>query len=69
MSRTTVRGGSAYTKMATGAGSVSAVPELPDGFVETFESRYIHVDGLRLHAVVGGGGPPLLLVCGSPGAT
>ena len=36
----------------------------PTGFVQTFKSRFVNVDGLRLHAVIGGGGPPLLLLLG-----
>ena len=50
----------------TGFGSVSGVPNLPAGFVQTFKSRFVNVDGLRLHAVIGGGGPPLLLLGGWP---
>ena len=49
-----------------GAGSVSGAPSLPAGFADTFTSRYVDVDELRLHAVVGGDGPPLLLVHGWP---
>jgi pimeloyl-ACP methyl ester carboxylesterase len=52
--------------IAEGMGSVLGVPELPDGFVETFTSRYIDVGDLRLHAVIGGDGPPLLLIHGWP---
>ncbi|WP_370467668.1 alpha/beta fold hydrolase [Streptomyces capoamus] len=50
----------------TGFGSVTGVPNLPQGFTETFESRLVEVDGLLLHAVVGGRGPALLLLCGWP---
>jgi pimeloyl-ACP methyl ester carboxylesterase len=50
----------------TGPGSVSGAPNLPDGFTDTFNSRYVDVGGVRLHAVVGGTGPPLLLVHGWP---
>src|SRR3982750_3555733 len=39
---------------------------LPDGFTETFTTRHVEVNGLRLHAVTGGDGPPLLLVGGWP---
>jgi pimeloyl-ACP methyl ester carboxylesterase len=49
-----------------GPGSVSGAPNLPAGFSDTFTSRYIDTDQLRLHAVVGGDGPPLLLVHGWP---
>jgi pimeloyl-ACP methyl ester carboxylesterase len=49
-----------------GLGSVSGAPHLPKGFTDTFTSRYINANGLRLHAVIGGKGPPLLLVHGWP---
>jgi pimeloyl-ACP methyl ester carboxylesterase len=39
---------------------------LPDGFTDVFTSRLVDLDGLRLHAVTGGDGPPLLLVGGWP---
>jgi pimeloyl-ACP methyl ester carboxylesterase len=46
--------------------SVSGAPYLPAGFTDTFTSRYIDVGDVRLHAVIGGEGPPLLLVHGWP---
>jgi pimeloyl-ACP methyl ester carboxylesterase len=49
-----------------GPGSVSGAPNLPDGFTDTFTSRYVDTGELRLHAVTGGDGPPLLLVHGWP---
>jgi pimeloyl-ACP methyl ester carboxylesterase len=49
-----------------GPGSASGAPKLPDGFTDTFTSRYIDTCELRLHAVIGGEGPPLLLVHGWP---
>ena len=49
-----------------GPGSVSEAPHLPEGFTDTFRSRYVDTGKLRLHAVIGGGGPPLLLVHGWP---
>jgi pimeloyl-ACP methyl ester carboxylesterase len=49
-----------------GPGSVSRVPCLPPGFTDTFTSRYVDTGELRLHAVTGGDGPPLLLVAGWP---
>ena len=49
-----------------GAGSVSGAPNLPAGFTDTFESRYVDAGDVRLHAVIGGDGPPLLLVHGWP---
>jgi pimeloyl-ACP methyl ester carboxylesterase len=49
-----------------GPGSVSEAPGLPEEFTETFTSRYVDTDELRLHAVIGGQGSPLLLVHGWP---
>jgi pimeloyl-ACP methyl ester carboxylesterase len=49
-----------------GPGSVSGAPGLPDGFSGTFSSRYVDTGELRLHAVIGGQGAPLLLVHGWP---
>src|SRR3954465_15539849 len=49
-----------------GPGSVSGAPHLPAGFTDTFTSRYVDAGELRLHAVIGGDGPPLLLVHGWP---
>src|SRR6476619_6173285 len=51
-----------------GPGAVSGAPHLPDGFADTFTSRYIDSGEVRLHAVVGGDGPPLLLIHGWPGS-
>jgi hypothetical protein len=45
-----------------GPGSVSGAPHLPEGFTDTFTSRYVDNGELRLHAVTGGDGPPLLQV-------
>jgi pimeloyl-ACP methyl ester carboxylesterase len=47
-------------------GSVSTAPNLPAGFTETFTSRLVEANGIRQHVVVGGEGPPLLLVHGWP---
>src|SRR3954465_3269341 len=49
-----------------GPGSVADAPDLPAGFPDTFTGRYIDTGELRLHAVIGGEGPPLLLVHGWP---
>src|SRR3954454_8705975 len=49
-----------------GPGSVSGAPNLPSGFTDTFASRYVGTDELRQHVVIGGDGPPLLLVHGWP---
>jgi pimeloyl-ACP methyl ester carboxylesterase len=46
--------------------SVSGAPNLPAGFADTFESRFIDTGDVRLHAVVGGEGPALLLIHGWP---
>jgi pimeloyl-ACP methyl ester carboxylesterase len=46
--------------------SVSGAPNLPEGFTDTFTSHYVDAGDVRLHAVVGGDGPPLLLVHGWP---
>ena len=54
------------TSTPEGPGSVAGAPNLPDGFAETFTSRFVDTGDLRLHAVVGGEGPPLLLVHGWP---
>ena len=49
-----------------GLGSVAGAPNLPPGFADTFASRYVDTGTLRVHAVIGGDGPPLLLVHGWP---
>jgi pimeloyl-ACP methyl ester carboxylesterase len=51
-----------------GPGSVSGAPNLPTGFRDTFKSRFIDAGEVRIHAVVGGDGPPLLLIHGWPGS-
>jgi pimeloyl-ACP methyl ester carboxylesterase len=54
------------TSIPNGPGSVSGAPNLPEGFTDTFSSKYVDIGDLRLHAVMGGEGPPLLLVHGWP---
>ncbi|TCM44920.1 alpha/beta fold hydrolase [Kribbella sp. VKM Ac-2568] len=49
-----------------GFGSVSTAPRLPAGFTKTFRSRFVQANGIRQHVVIGGDGPPLLLVHGWP---
>jgi pimeloyl-ACP methyl ester carboxylesterase len=49
-----------------GPGSVTGAPNLGAGFADVFTSRYIDTGDLRLHAVIGGEGPPLLLIHGWP---
>ena len=51
---------------AEGLGSVTGAPNLPEGFADTFSSRYIQAGDVQLHAVIGGEGPALLLVHGWP---
>src|ERR1700742_2677093 len=51
-----------------GPGSVSGAPNLPPGFADTFTSRYVEAGDIRQHVVVGGEGPPLLLIHGWPGS-
>ena len=41
--------------------ALSQAPQILAGFTDTFTSRYIDTGELRLHAVIGGGGPPLLV--------
>jgi pimeloyl-ACP methyl ester carboxylesterase len=48
--------------------SAAGAPNLPAGFTDSFESRYVQAGDVRLHAVIGGDGPPLLLVHGWPGS-
>ena len=59
-------GASAGRRPLDGFGSVSTAPRLPPGFAETFRSRFVRANGIRQHVVIGGGGPPLLLVHGWP---
>lgn len=47
-------------------GSVADAPKLPDGFTDTFTDRFVDANGIRQHIVIGGDGPPLLLVHGWP---
>jgi pimeloyl-ACP methyl ester carboxylesterase len=49
-----------------GPGSASGAPNLPAGFADTFTSRFVDTGDLRQHAVIGGEGPPLLLIHGWP---
>ena len=49
-----------------GPGSMSGAPDLPAGFRDTFTSRYVSAGGTRQHVVIGGDGPPLLLIHGWP---
>jgi pimeloyl-ACP methyl ester carboxylesterase len=51
---------------AIGFGSVSDVPRLPQGFADVFQSYFVDSGGVKLHAVIGGSGNPLLLLAGWP---
>lgn len=51
---------------ASGYGSVTNVPWLPDEFSHIFGSYRVDLGQIRLHAVIGGEGAPLLLHCGWP---
>src|SRR6266699_2436692 len=57
---------SSATITPEGPGSVSRAPYLRAGFTDTFTSPYVDTGEVRLHAVIGGDGPPLLLVHGWP---
>ena len=46
--------------------TAAGAPDLPSGFSDTFTSQFIDTGEVRLHAVIGGDGPPLLLVHGWP---
>ncbi|WP_084396410.1 alpha/beta fold hydrolase [Henriciella aquimarina] len=50
----------------SGFGSVTNVPQLPEGFTNTFKSYRIDTGKIGLHAVIGGTGEPLLLHIGWP---
>jgi pimeloyl-ACP methyl ester carboxylesterase len=54
------------TSIPEGRGAVSGAPNLPQGFTDLFASRYVDAGSVRLHAVIGGDGPPLLLIHGWP---
>ena len=59
---------SASVSPPEGPGSVSGAPNLPPGFTDMFTSRYVDAGEVRVHAVTGGDGPPLLLIHGWPGS-
>lgn len=59
----------ATSALAQGAGTPAAgldVTGLPSDFDLTFESRMVQAGEVSLHAVVGGEGPPVLLIGGWP---
>jgi hypothetical protein len=47
-------------------GSVSGASDLPVGFTGTFTSAFVETGDVRQHVVIGGDGPPLLLIHGWP---
>src|ERR1700755_3414540 len=57
---------STHLPTASDPGSVSRAPTLPDGLVDQFQRRFVDLGALQPRAVVGGDGPPLLLVHGWP---
>jgi len=59
-----VCGGLAATSSA--ASRPPDAPHLPPGFSKTFTSQMVNAGGIRQHVVIGGDGPPLLLVHGWP---
>jgi pimeloyl-ACP methyl ester carboxylesterase len=62
----TASAASGEARTPRGAGSLTTSPRLPAGFATTFRSRFVRAGGLRQHVVIGGDGPPLLLVHGWP---
>jgi pimeloyl-ACP methyl ester carboxylesterase len=52
--------------LADAAVASKQAPLLPAGFGRLFTSRFIKAGGLRQHVMIGGDGPPLLLVHGWP---
>ena len=65
LSAVTVLAGGAAGSAPTATPAVKP-PNLPAGFWKTFTSRFVNANGLRMHVVTGGEGPPLLLVHGWP---
>jgi hypothetical protein len=79
LSRRGFVGVAAATGMSLFAGAASASAATPNGddslegalrhiagFAETFDSRFVQANGIRQHIVIGGDGPPLLLIHGWP---
>jgi pimeloyl-ACP methyl ester carboxylesterase len=56
----------ALAEASSAATRAPDAPHLPPGFSKTFTSRFVNAGGLRQHIVIGGDGPPLLLVHGWP---
>jgi pimeloyl-ACP methyl ester carboxylesterase len=51
---------------AIGDAAATDPPGLPNGFWTTFTSRRVRANRVTLHAVTGGHGPAVLLICGWP---
>ena len=51
---------------ASGMTTETTAPRLPTGFTRSFKSRMVRAHGIRQHVVIGGAGPPVLLVHGWP---
>lgn len=51
---------------AQSLGSAANSPGLPASFTKTFKDKFVQANGIRQHVVIGGDGPPLLLVHGWP---
>ena len=47
-------------------GTVATSPGLSASFTKTFKDKFVQANGIRQHVVIGGEGPPLLLVHGWP---
>lgn len=54
------------SRLPDGPGTAAGTKGLPEGFADLFTSRWIDIGCLRLHAVIGGAAPPLLLLHGWP---
>ncbi len=57
---------SAAAATSDGEGSLQDALRHIAGFAETFDSRFVQANGIRQHFVIGGDGPPLLLIHGWP---
>jgi pimeloyl-ACP methyl ester carboxylesterase len=55
-----------YLPTAHSVGSAATSPGLPTEFTKTFKDHFVRANGIRQHVVIGGEGPPLLLVHGWP---
>lgn len=68
MTETTIgaRPSATVEHLPAGPGTAAGSPGVPYDFAETFTSHLVDAAGVRLHAVTGGDGPPLLLLPGWP---